>query len=100
MAGSGTKGGALGIATALIVAGLELVTGAQPVVGAILIVIGVGLFVGHQVIDDKDKEQKVDDIVEEIGFDTFRLIAEESADTLKEVFDRAKSDADDPNRSE
>lgn len=90
MAGSTTKGGAMGLAMILVTAGVQqALTGGEPVVGGALTVIGIAIAIGYQFVENQDHSGATaaayNDVVEAIGEENFRELAEFSADEFRRL---------------
>lgn len=86
MARTPTKGGAMGLAMILITAGVQQVTtSADPIVGIALVVVGGIVAVGYQFAEDHDHTDVYNDVVDAIGEDNFRELAEFSADEFRRL---------------
>lgn len=81
----GKKASALTIATAMIVFALETASTGEHLVAAAALVIGAGLFGVYTVLEERGRDEKFNELVDELGEDTFRELSEASADEIRRL---------------
>jgi len=87
---TGAKGATLTIASAMVVFGMQLVLSGDLLTGAAGLVISVILFTAYVVFDEKGKSEEVDELVQLIGEDTLKALANASADQLERLLKEAE----------
>lgn len=76
---------AMTVAVGVVTFGLQQISSGEHLVGGLGIVIGLILFFGYQFAESNDHGKAYDDIVEAIGEDNFKELADMSAQEIREL---------------
>lgn len=88
MAKTGTKTVALGTATSLLTWGIQQLTQGHTTTGGLGITLGFALLAGYQISEEAAHREAYNTVVDAIGEDTLRKLAELGGDELDERLSR------------
>lgn len=81
------KGAALTAGTSMVVFGMQQALAGEVITGGIGMLIALLLFAGYSYADEIGQQKKVNDLIDEIGEETFQELAEVSAEQLKQALE-------------
>jgi len=90
MARDETKAVGLAAGAGLVGWGVQLSTTGSLVTGVIAAIFGLAVMVGYQFAESNDHTQVYNDVVDAIGEDTLRRLAEMTGDELEDAIDDAR----------
>lgn len=85
---------ALTIAAGVMTFGTQQFTVGEPLTGGVAIAIGLVVFYGYQLAEQYNHDDVYSRLVEEVGEDTLKSLAEVSSDRIEEIIDEYESDED------
>lgn len=91
MAKTRTKGAAIVVAMGLISWGLQQFTVGARLTGGVAVLIGVAIGGGYQFLEDGDHRRAYNEVVDAIGEENLREIADMTADELRQLKEQVRS---------
>lgn len=94
MARPASKSVAITVAAGVLTFGVQQLTAGETIGGGLAIVIGLGVFFGYQIAEDKDHAKAYDDVIDAVGEDTIKRLSELGADELEAIIQNHRNGGD------